>query len=396
MRAQRILETSFARPPQQSKCSVPDPENASLLLRYPCSQPYLLTTGAPAHRTHGWQPRECSDDCGPDVLVAHCVAGLDRGFSRVPSMYRSFRQNLVSAMGGQAVVMLLLKTFGTSPKSHTGRRAGHFEQQVAKDYVREWGPVQRESMLNVLHYLQPQIVSLSAREDSVLNPMCRLGAGDYGTSAGEVRHVGQLSSSYHCLEQIQAFEHNHAVRFALVTRARPDVVYLAPITPHYAYTGARLTYSSSKDFFYVMPRVCAFRMLNLLVDEYHQCNGTAWWRGRFETLVRHAANDVCAFASCSDAVPVPRGGPRPGNQTSVMGPGFPIGVLHDVGQRRNMSALEGDVHCDGERLCVHAIESNAVAMDPTTGALYLRDNMSDPARSLPYNPKSRHLKLTGE
>lgn len=269
---------------------------------YPCTLP--LDAG---------QRQQACEHLKPSPLVAHCAAGLVRTFTH-PLVYRSFKENLLHAMGGRHASFLLLKAFDLSSKDSRFR----FAAQVADD-VRSWSERhdtsdRRQSLHAALRFVRPQRVLLltprseSARLHEHLNSNCSWGTGQntsdrgaYSTPAGVARHVGQMLSSASCLSMIEQHERTHGLRFDYVTRTRPDLGFLAPVRPYCAFFFQKqppVAHLDARDFVYLMRREHASALLAQPLQIYQSCNGSASWAGAYEWLLRRAVGQA-GLALCT-------------------------------------------------------------------------------------------------
>ena len=246
----------------------------------------------------------CSE--APPPLVAHCAAGLMRSFLE-PVIHRSYKHNLLHALGGRAALFLQLKTFDVQPKrDRKGKNCISmgctFPAEVSEDVIpATFGPSEHAKVAAVMDFLQPQAAILMHAEQPQYNPRCHMGTSSngtilnaYKTAAGTARHVGQLESSLACLSMLEAHEVAHGLAFDWVTRARPDLAFLAPLPPLAAFvaraTGQNgaLAFFSQKDYFYVFARNASTPILGV-VSHYRACNGRSWWSSAMEYLLRGSA-----------------------------------------------------------------------------------------------------------
>ena len=161
-----------------------------------------------------------------------------------PVIHRPYKHNLLHALGGRAALFLQLKTFDVQPKrDRKGKNCISmgctFPAEVSEDVIpATFGPSERAKVAAVMDFLQPQAAILMHAEQPQYNPRCHMGTSSngtivnaYKTAAGSARHVGQLESSLACLSMLEAHEVAHGLAFDWVTRARPDLAFLAPLPP---------------------------------------------------------------------------------------------------------------------------------------------------------------------
>jgi hypothetical protein len=207
---------------------------------------------------------KCEGDC-----VAHCIAGQPRNFF-MPGLRKALKHRLFERFSDSRVVF---GVFVTSPYTNDKLDAhGDGRQGVARNEVLNFTDFDGlTSDMEEVGVDRALLLYESCYHPSCMeNPALQCDARDLGLlegfdpQDGKVHHICdvQLRRFQTCMNMVTAYEHERNVKFAWVTRSRPDVYWTKPVAPartldqnvyFHDWEGAY----GGFDWFYAVPRTYA-------------------------------------------------------------------------------------------------------------------------------------------
>lgn len=209
-------------------------------------------------------------NCG-SPCVAHCLAGQPREFITTPGLRKALKHRVFERFSPQGVVFAV---FPTSAYHNTERGEGPHASDAgtARTQVPEFDNDMLAALVTGMEEVGVSRALLlnetchdpSCMENSQLQ--CKASDlnldSDFGKEDGKMHHICdvQFKRFQTCMTLVREYEEEHSMKFDWVTRNRPDVYWVQPIT-HVSELEQRVYVSPANgpayggmDWFFAIPR----------------------------------------------------------------------------------------------------------------------------------------------
>ena len=217
----------------------------------------------------------CASSRKPRIAVMAC--GNLRTFGD-PRVYKSFRHNLVDALGANTTVFVWMRMEDDAYKVTS-------QEPLRPGYQRSSYDEGMQKVRAALSYIarhgknvEVLFEHVNGTSNDIINDKCPI--FDFLKNSKEAWHrrlfpsyIGQMHTHYMAFRMVEAYEQQHGMQFEYVIKTRTDLVILKSVMPFCAYnpTAVYTGKDFPSDWFLYMPRAVMQEAMRGVWDRYVAC-----------------------------------------------------------------------------------------------------------------------------